>query len=393
MAQEIKVQLQINDREFFDLNKIGLQRMQFDRLLSNESNIESGVLSNLSIDLFDKTGQDALSIISAAGNKVYLRYGFGDDLSRVYGLQIVQLNTTYSNLGAIVSFTAVASSVTKRYGPELFTSGTKVKDILLAFANRNGWDHDIQTDAYLRTNLYKTSNQTDYEFIESKLKQIANGEYVDLSGKTTIFYEVKLVEENGKIKLYFRPKNKRTITRRVWDYDYGVSTNSLVLNVTNKIDMSFLLNGLSLRIPISLLNNSITSDTIQQADVENILMTNIDYIQSLFTKYNLPKVDVKHLIWKIETVPTSDLEDLTMNQIILNKLEEVVSAINTIEMTVVGNNKINQGDLINLTVKNQQGQNTIISSTGKSLWRVISISEEIGQNGYSTKLGLVRETI
>jgi hypothetical protein len=72
-----------------------------------------------------------------------------------------------------------------------------------------------------------------------------------------------------------------------------------------------------------------------------------------------------------------------------------MNTINTMELTVIGNPNIMPTDLIEIVVRNKDGSANILSSTSAvgSYWRIITIRESIGLQGYQTTLRLVREII
>ena len=70
----------------------------------------------------------------------------------------------------------------------------------------------------------------------------------------------------------------------------------------------------------------------------------------------------------------------------------MIYMLNTIDLEVVGNPYIQHGDLIELEVMLDPTSKTFEQHPFFSgYWRVVTIREEIGQTGYTTKLNLVRE--
>ena len=72
-----------------------------------------------------------------------------------------------------------------------------------------------------------------------------------------------------------------------------------------------------------------------------------------------------------------------------------MSVINTLDLTVVGNPEIKPTDLIKLTVMNKDGSYDYLTtpSGSSTYWRVLKITEEIGANGYRTRLSLAKEIL
>ena len=98
MPQAISVLLQVDDISY-DLNRMGLMQMTFDRFLGSPDNIKSGVLSNLDITMYDESGYKLISILQRNRNKIKLKYGFTDNMSKVFQLTAIKLNSNFDKIG------------------------------------------------------------------------------------------------------------------------------------------------------------------------------------------------------------------------------------------------------------------------------------------------------
>lgn len=63
-------------------------------------------------------------------------------------------------------------------------------------------------------------------------------------------------------EFFFRENNVRKIQRRIFNYSYGEDTNSSIISLTNSVDMSFLINGLTLEIPMTAGDYLVTDEQI-----------------------------------------------------------------------------------------------------------------------------------
>lgn len=406
MAKAVNVILDVNNREY-DLNTMGLVNMTFDRYLGEPSVATSGVLSNLDVTMFDYTGYNILSILQAERGNIRIRYGFDDNLSDVYVLNSLKYKATYNNMGVMIAIGAYATQTNRTFPAEVFFPGTLVRDILVEFSKRNGWyignegsnDYISVGDLRIIEALYKPKDQTDIEFIKNSLLPQCNRIIVIGNDfNVTEIWDVRLVMNGRRPEFFFRENNVRKIQRRIFNYSYGEDTNSSIISLTNSVDMSFLINGLTLEIPMTAGDYLVTDEQLEEKEeeVRTIVGNEITYIENLITKYGLHYMNPRDFEWKInlisaENARTSDPEMLRL--MILDKIHQAMNAINSIDMQVIGNPSIMPTDLVSLTIKNRDGGLNILSSNSAvgGYWRVVGIREEVGLGGYSTTLKLVRE--
>lgn len=404
MPQAISVLLQVDDISY-DLNKMGLMQMTFDRFLGAPENIKSGVLSNLDITMYDESGYKLLNILQKNRNKIKLKYGFTDNMSPVYQLTAIKVNSNFDNMGVSVAINGIAQQTHNKFPADLFVKGTPIETIVRQLAARNNWyigdgpldkSHVDGNELLLPVNLVKKQDETDIEFILDKLKPLCNKSVTVIKeGASTIYWDIKLTHNGASAELFFRPYTERTRTRRVWKYTYGTSTDNSIINLTNRIDMSYLLDGLTIKIPITTETMLLDDATATQYVEEKIAAVSAA-IDSIATKYNIPLISNNNdFKFNIELYQAENAGEIPLEDLLLQKVEDAVQAINTCELTVIGNPDIMPTDLIELVVKNRDGNLNIISSnsSGGSYWRIIGVKESIGLSGYQTTLNLVRETL
>ena len=404
MARAVNVLLDIQGKQF-DINKMGLTSLTFDRFLGSTRNISSSVLSNLDMTVFDKTGSEILALLQQNQNRILLKYGFeGDDFSQTYLLNVIKFKATYNNLGIMVGIGAIGTQLNRKFKAEVYKKGTLISDILKVMARRNGWyigqnENDkeyVSVKSELSTEIYKPSNKTDMEFITEVLLPMAGKSAFDPSSAISgDLFDVRLTFQNNRLEFYFRELSGFQTTRRVWTYEYGASTKNNIISMTNSVDFSFLVKGLSLQIPVTSENLILKTEEQNRLEVTEVIDSSIAKIEQIVNDYGVPFFDPNNFLYNIELVPSEETGPLVVEQIILDKLKQIMNTINTIEITVIGNPRIMPTDLIEINVKNKDGSPNIFSSymaTG-SYWRVITIREEIGLQGYSTRMQLVREIV
>jgi len=401
MARAVNVLIDVGDKRY-DLNEMGLINMEFNRILSPED-ISSGVLSDLTMTLFDKTGYQLLSILQASQSNMRVSYGFEGELSDVYSLNLLKFNTTYNNLGAMVSVGAIGSQISTMYPAESYLPGTPIRNILVTMAKRNDWyigpegsREYIDINVPLDRPLFKAEDESDIEFIRNKIEPLAHLSVVNAGSATrTSFWDFKLTQVNGRLSFFFRPYSYRGTERRIWKYSYGDTSNNAIISLTNRIDFSFLVQGLSIKIPITAPDFVTQTEAELEESVKSIIQNKLEDITRFIRDNNLPEIDPATFKWNVEVYKTEDLGNSTIEDIILDEIQKVINAISTIELEVIGNPKIMPTDLIELVVKNKYGDLNIISSTSSSgsYWRVITIKEKIGMAGFSTSMQLVRESV
>jgi len=404
MPQAISVLLQVDDISY-DLNRMGLMQMTFDRFLGSPDNIKSGVLSNLDITMYDESGYKLISILQRNRNKIKLKYGFTDNMSKVFQLTAIKLNSNFDNMGVSVAINGIAQQIYNKFPADVFVKGTPIETIVRQMAQRNNWyigdgptdkSHVDGNELVLPVNLIKKQDETDIEFIINKLKPLCNKSVTVIKeGSSTIYWDIKLTHNGANTELFFRPYTQRTKTRRVWTYEYGTKTDNRIINLTNRIDMSYLLEGLTVKIPITTETMLLDNATATQYIEEKIASVSAA-IDSLARRYDIPLISNNNdFKFNIDLYAAEDAGEIPLEDLLLQRVEDAVQAINTCELTVIGNPQIMPTDLIELIVKNRDGNLNIISSnsSGGSYWRVIGIKETIGLSGYQTTLNLVRETL
>ena len=406
MAQAVNVLLDANNRKY-DLNQMGLVSMEFNRFLGSTRSADSGVLSDMTITMFDKTGSQLLSILQEEQNTIKIQYGFENNLSEPYKLNVIKFNSTYNNLGAMVSIGAIGTQITRKSVAETYLPGTLIKDVLLKIAERNEWYIgepgsqefiDIRQPLKLDRVVFKTGDQTDMQFIESQILPIANRGVVNTNSTNnlqTSFWDFQLVFVNGRLSFFFRPYDSRGSERRIWKYSYGDTAENNIISLTNFIDFSFLVRGISIKIPFVAVDALVLTQEQLEEKVKSVIQNKLIAISDFIKENNLPEINPENFLWNVEAIPVEDLGDQTEEEIILNAIQRVINSISTIEIEIIGNPKIMPTDLIDLIVRNKDGDVNIISSTAAngSYWRVVTIQEKIGMNGYTTKMQLVREVV
>lgn len=412
MVRQVRVYFENpKNKKTLNVNEAGLVNMRFERLLGNTSNHGSNLLTSLEIIIFDRLGgNQVLSFIQEADNKINLRYGFEgtiESMSPVYILEPIRYKVVYENLGSMITIKAVARQQSLSNQSYLFKQGASINEIVRQLAKRNNWYIGGPNDktyvnvseyAKLPDVLYKTAQEDDFTFIQNTLAPIAQRTvYVTSDVIPNSLWDCRLIREGGRDTLYFRPHERNT-TRRVWSYHYGVTDYSEVISITNDIDYSFLLEGLTVRIPVLRSEMYIDPDKTKKA-LEN-KMTSSDMkkkVKDIFTNYDtlsgVVTTFMNNLRYNIELVPSENIGDLTEDQYIIKAIEDAIASVSKINMEVIGNPDILSTDLIELTVMTREGIPNILSSTGNLMWKVIGITEEIGLSGYKTHLTLVRERL
>jgi hypothetical protein len=184
----------------------------------------------------------------------------------------------------------------------------------------------------------------------------------------------------------------------VWVYDVGTSSNSSVIEFTSELDLSFLINGLSIVLydsDISSLirndNDVITEANTPEAEIQEILKTSVE---KLIKDYNLPITLPDRLNFNVTLKFSENLGSLTVEQRILAAIDHAIQSVSKVTLKVIGNPQIKPADLVKLEVTyNDQTSNLISANGDRSFWKVIQITENIGLDGYTTDLVLAREIL
>lgn len=415
MAQTVNFIISLKDGKSIDLNEMGLISASFDRYLSDEYDETSQAVPLIDIVMFDTSGSKLLPQLlgrsideqKAKQNKIRFKYGFGGNseeetsMSHTYELTIVNVKNRWTNRGSTISIGAVATYIREKSPAVYFPAGTKVKEIIKSFAANNGWDigHnadylEFDDDLKLSKDVYKKANDFDVDFIKNEIVPLINtatSDYV-ITGKSSVFKSI--FSYNGTtLQLMILP-TKGLVERRVWRYSVGDAYSDKVLDFTGELDVSFLLNGVNIKLPNDLPELSILKDEDKQEVLDKFINSKVKEIEDTLTKYNVPLVLPDQLKFRWEISPDIKSDNLTLEEIILKEVDRIIQSITTSTLTVVGNPKLNSGDLIELKVFNQDGTlNFISSNTYSQLWRIIKITEDINLSGYTTTLKLVRESI
>lgn len=409
MARAVNVILEStghSGKNVFNVNNDGLVSMKFDRLLGRPDNKESEFLSRIDLTLFDKSGYKVLSYLQDNKSKVRVRYGFDNDLSEVYELQVNKLNTTYNNLGCMVAIGAIGTSVKRKFPSMIYTKGTIIDDILKEIVDRNGWDAgenyiNINTNRLvLHRDLLKEEGETDMDFIFNQLLPICNmSGYTPNASYVGKIWDARLYDTGGaSARFIFKPffeDNVHSEDLRVWKYSYGNTTNSNVLSLTNTIDYSFLVQGLTIQVP-ALAIESVAGGVVTEEYLGNLIYGGMwENIAKQLRAYGLPEVDMSEYRFNVEIIPAEDSEAKTVQDIetrVYNAIRNVIVSLNTISLSVIGNPKILPTDIIDLTVSLRPDEVTgdYIPHIATGLWKVVTIREEVGLTGFKTVLGLVR---
>lgn len=408
------------DRQTLNLNEFGVISLEFERVGAPTS--ITGVLQSMTLVLFDPTGYTIMSYLQRTNNKLYLQYGFADNLSSIIELTVVKMNTSFAKGGIMVSLGAVGTVLSKymsasreifTQGLPLFSTGKSIENdteqakiesigILRYIAERNGWKirddtgtllikHGANTNIYLPYDILNTTRD-DYSFIVDFILPLANKTVIDKSFSSVDMYYTQWIEDKGQIYFSFQPKEGVSKIQKVWSYDYGVSDDSLVLAMTNKLDTTFLLQEIILEVPVSIVEyQELTSNSKLYKEMFDDAAVSIrEQLKEL--NYIIP---IDKLSWKPryvldKTLTTEEAKEKTKT-IITKKINQIISTFNTMELDIVGNPKISPLDYVEINARNVDGNSLFVSSiSGTIYWRVVKIKETINQGGYITKLSLVR---
>lgn len=401
MPRALNVILQIADTgESFNINEMGLMEMTFDRMPVTTSDTTRSFLPEVQITMRDRTGFELLSILQRNSGNLLMSYGFDDTMSPVYKLTAVKLKYSLEGIGSVITIQAIGAQIIRKSEGEVYLEGTRVDSILRTMAARNGWYiGDENSTNYidvkgivLPRNLVQRAGTFDYDFVLNQILPILKQSLlIKALQNSTKYWEVFLTQTSARTEFYCRPYSSRDTTRRVWIYNHGsISNNSEVIRFTNDVDMTYLLNGISVRIPATASDLSVNPEATEE-EIKVLANNRISEITDLIKKYNLPIPDPDNFKINVELYDTEELGNMSVEEALLQSIENAINVLSTAEMIVVGNPKIMPTDLIQFTAKTRDGSNSIISSTGFSYWRVIGINESIGLSGYQTTLQLVRE--
>lgn len=406
-TKAIKMYLKVNNEEL-DLTDAGLLSASFDRF-GDPNNENSDVLTRLDLVVFDVKGSQVLSRLTGGDAKtITFRYGFVDDqaenkyidLSPEYTLDIIKLKTRWTNGGATVSVGAVGRQKNNvSSGARIYLRGESIKDIVLDIARAQGWNTSyvkIDESLQLSEAIYKDAKTEDWDFINQTIKPLCYSAGI-VTGKNLNSWVVKLFTMGAETYLQFAPTGAN-IERRVWVYDVGTSSSSSVIEFTSELDLSFLINGLSIVLydsDISSLikkgNDVITEANTPEAEIQEILKKSV---KKLIKDYNLPITLPDRLNFNVTLKFSENLGSLTVEQRILAAIDHAIQSVSKVTLKVIGNPQIKPADLVKLEVTyNDQTSNLISANGDRSFWKVIQITENIGLDGYTTDLVLTREIL
>lgn len=421
MARSVNVLLEVDakdgggEKRYFDINNDGLVNMTFYRYLGDDNIKKLQVVSMVDISLFDKSGGNILSLIQQNKGKLRFKYGFNDNMSESFELNINKINSTYNNLGCMVSIGAVGKQAGIKFDAEIFPAGTIIEDIIINMANRNRWNigesydennnkvyNNVWCPIPIPVQLLKEDDETDIEFIRDKLLPIANMS-VTTPSKTydKEFWDFRLFDNGANAVLYFRRyvdnSGNHSYAQRVWDYSYGDSTDSNILTFTNNINYDFLIKGLTIKVPTLLLEGLGDGEVTEESLGDLIFNKKWKIIENILNKYRLPIPNKSDFILNIETIPLeeADFENIkSLEDRIADSIKNAIMSLSSAEITVVGNPWILPTDIIDLRIYNRPDENgelkpNIISGA----WKITKIRDEIGLSGFKTKLSLVRYVV
>lgn len=400
----IKVLIQIGGKTL-DLKSQGLVSLDFERYNDDIADKTSGILTELNMVLFDNTGFDLLPAIQS--EKILIRYGYeyGDSsdvrrMSPVYEITPLRYNISYNNRGAMVGIGGVGAQKTLKFPAEGYVIGTKIKDIIISIAKRNGWnigpDNDyIDIGGELTGFVTKPADMTDFQFISSVLVPMASRNTVletdKYKGTSLVvgnnnLYTAILDNYGSNLELHVYPFNKPHKIHNKWEYTYGVDTKSQVIELTNKINFDWMLSGLTINIPM-FDEDIINPHESSKEKYENILEDQKVRIIEYLKKQQLDISHFKNLTFNINFIDPEDTGYKKPEDIIDEVIQNILNTVNTIDLKVIGNPHIRAQDIIELTAVNKEGAYLIQSGN----WRVVGISENINLQEYITSLKLVRD--
>lgn len=403
---QVKVLIQAGDTTL-DLNKQGLVTLRFQRYLNDPQNRGSNILTELDLTTFDTSGYELLSAIQNAQGQLFISYGFDYNMSPIYRITPTRYNVVQNHRGIMLGLGGFGTQNLAQYGAEAFKEGTRIKDIIVYLAKRNGWStgntynsdgtpkHEfINVLGHLPNLVYKEVGTEDFDFIKGTLLPIAdNTTFFDETGKLITgykgFYQVILQDNGGILELHVLPLNKTpTIKRNEWLYTYGIDTNSQIIDMTNQINYDWIINGITLDVPVTI-ESLVKTDKQLEQEYATVFERYSDTIKTIFREHDLTLPEHRDLTYRFRFYEVNEEDYREPDDIIVEKLQDIVNTFNTMELTVVGNPMIMATDRINLVAKNKDGHNMIQNG----LWRITAIEEVIGLSGYQTKLTLVRDKV
>jgi len=353
--------------------------------------------------IFDRSGYDLLSKVQTNRANIKLKYGFDtpESMSSLYNLSVIKFKSTFNNLGCMAAIGAYATQTNITYPAQFYRQGTPVEDMLISFAKRNGWYigegttvngrteyPNIKCNVLLPRELWKPEG-SDIDFINSEIVPLCNSTVDNIGGymSSTTYWDVILYPDGGRISFMFLPYAKRKQLSRVWDYSYGTSTQSEVISLTNTIDYTFLIEGLTVKIPVTASEAYLEDEKGLVTKYSEMIGNRWENIQSIMERHNLPVPDIADFKLKLQLTYIENADHQPIEARVIDSVKKAIMTLNVMDLEVIGNPKIMPTDIVRLKVKNNDGHDNIASG----LWKIVYITEEIGLQGYKTKLKLVRE--
>lgn len=385
-----------------NLNQQGLVSMEFERYLSDIKHRASNIMTDLDLTMFDSSGYTLLSAIQSASGSLFIRYGFDDNMSPRYKITPTRYNTVQNNRGIMLGlggFGIQDEFLTDKV--EVYKEKTNIRKLLEGFARRNNWFTNngeyinVSKNLVTPSIIYRDANTSDFNFIKEEIIPLLSRHTVFSDKEKTKlitnhdgFYDTILEENAGRIEFHIFPTIERNdITRNVWEYTYGVDTKSLIIEMTNKINYDWIVNGLTVRVPL-VGEYLVKPEEETKKQLKEVLESNLDLIKKIFAENKVVLPELENLKFRFQFYESDLTQYKDFKEIAEEKLREIVNVFNTMELAVVGNPHIRAMDRIHLIVKNKDGRDMI--QTG--YWKIIGIKEQIGLGGYQTKLSLVRDT-
>lgn len=383
------------------LNDMGIIDMTFDRV--EDASNTAGLISTLRLTFFDASGYQFMSYIQKTKNRLYMKYGYYDNLSPLFQLDVVKINTSYSDFGVIVSLIAVGTELRIKRQSEVYLEGEHIETILNDIARRNNWK--VRKDGKslislggkpirLHKDIIKPP-MYDFDFIKDYLKPLCDKTILSYGdARNYAFFETFLFTEASDTYLVFRPYTDSREFKKVWQYEYGKTPNSQIINMTNQFDLSFLLDGLTIKIP------SLASDILAQTEEElreslrDKVSSFLPTLKELENQYNISLPSLDNYKYNVITYEAEEVDPEDIQNAVVKAIEDAMLTINTLDLEVIGNPAISPLDLVHIQAVHRDGTPMLVSSVkGMVYWRIIKITESINLNGYKTQLKLVRELI
>lgn len=417
--------IEFPDKQQLNLNTSGLLDVDFNKYKGSELSKGNTILTDISISFYDKTGIDILSKLQSARfdkSVVKFRYGFDDDLSDYYEMIIVNVGVKKQDNGTIITVGGIGNQFNTRFPAEFYKQGTPVREIIKKLASRNNWllgtkvgddrfIYDVPESVLIPDPILKLNSETDIDFLRNKIKPILDKTAIDLYTQNTNldFFVISLVNvsvggNKRQLALKVEKNKERAVSKNVWTLTYGATPSSNVLSYDLQIDNSFLINGINLVIPNtdSLAFTSKLSDEAYESNVEkvdNIIVDKRELIDAWLKDLVLPITDISLFKFNYEFVDVEGMYDKSLEKVVLDQLQNIFNMVNTLQVDIIGNHRIEQGDIIDfqdiIRVKSKGSKDLYVYTRNPFVskrWRIVGIKESISySSGYTTSLLLVQD--